>query len=203
MSIAGARALLVFLGALVLGDAHAFEILALGTSATNCKGVARDKIYPVRLQEMLRSQGVDVTVINGGEDGDTPTFMIRRLPRLLDSETRLVIFEPGPNDPDPRSSRQSAEQILNYLKERKLPTIYISTGRIQSVDEARQTAARYDAYYYGHYGKNVPLDAVHYQFDFAGDGKGRGGHMTAEGCLLVAKNLVPLVMQIIREKDIH
>ncbi|MGE5639228.1 MAG: hypothetical protein ACM30H_03975 [Clostridia bacterium] len=197
------RRCLFLLGLLVLADAHAFEILALGTSATNCKGVARDKIYPVRLQEMLRSEGVSVTVVNGGDDGDTPAFMIRRLPKLLDPQTRLVIFEPGPNDPDPASSRESSARILEYLRERNLPTIYISTGRIQSVDEARQMATQYGAYYYGHYGKNVPLDRAHYQFDFAGDGKGRGGHMTAEGCFLVAKNLVPLVMQVIKEKDIH
>lgn len=191
--------LLLFLCA----NAHAFEILALGTSATNCAGVDRDKIYPVQLQEILRSQGVGATVINGGENGDRPVWMIRRLPQLLTADTRLVIFEPGPNDPNRNLSREYAEKILAYLKDRNLPTVYISNGRMQSVDEGQELAGKYGAYYYGHYGKGVPLDKTHYQFDFDRGGKGRGGHMTADGCLLVAKGLAPLVMKVIEDKNIR
>jgi hypothetical protein len=194
--------LLLFLVALC-PSAQAFEILALGTSATNSKGVARDKIYPVRLQEILAAQGVKAVVVNGGEDGDTPIWMIRRMARLIDAETRIVILEPGPNDPNRDSAREYAEKMLADLKARNLPTIYISNGLLQSADDAREMAAKYGAYYYGFYGKGVPLDREHYQFDFTRAGKGRGGHMTAEGCLQLAQQLAPLVMKVIEERNIR
>jgi lysophospholipase L1-like esterase len=184
-------------------QAQAFEILALGTSGTNCAGVARDKIYPVRLQELLRAQGVDATVLNGGEDGDTPVFMIRRMAKLLTPQTRLVILEPGPNDPNRDSAREYAEKMLAELKARNLPTIYISNGQLQSLEDARELAAKYGASFYGFYGKGIPFDRDHYQFDFQRGGKGRGGHLTAEGCALLAQGLEPLVKQVIEQKAIH
>lgn len=57
----------------------AFEILALGTSNTNCKGVERSKIFTAHLEELLRAEGFDANVINAGVDGDTPARMIKRL----------------------------------------------------------------------------------------------------------------------------
>jgi hypothetical protein len=64
--------LAAFLSPPACSNANAFEIYALGTSATNCKGVDRDKIYTARLQEILRRDGLDATVVNGGIDGDRP-----------------------------------------------------------------------------------------------------------------------------------
>lgn len=185
-------------------DALAFEIYALGTSATNCKGVDRDKIFTVRLQEILRRDGYDVTVVNGGIDGDRPVWMMKRLPAALNANTRLVIFEPGPNDPDPAYAREYLEKILAYLQARNMATIYLSARNVQSGDEAAATAKKYGAYWYGGLSKGVPVDRAHWQFDneksFGGSGKGPGGHMTAEGCQLAANGVAPLVVQVLQER---
>ena len=106
--------------ALFCGTAWAFEILALGTSTTNCEGVDRDKIYPVKLQEILRSHGLDVTVVNGGVNGDRPVWMFKRLPAAIGANTRLVLFEPGPNDPDKKYAVEYAEKSLAYLHEHNI-----------------------------------------------------------------------------------
>ena len=188
---------------LISTNGHAFEILAIGTSATNCKGVDRDKTYPARLQAILQEKGLPATVVNAAENGDWPSFMYRRLQSSLHPDTRIVILEPGPNAPDPAASREYAEKMLAYLQERGMPTIYISTTTFQTVEEARELASKYGAYYYGAYGRDVPLDHEHYQFDFNQGGKGRGGHMTAEGCAIVANNVSQLVEKVIREKGIH
>jgi len=201
------RGLLVFGWFCLCSDGFAFEIFALGTSLTNCHGVDRDKIFPVRLQEILRADGFDATVVNGGVDGDEPRLMMRRLQAAMNSNTRMVIFEPGGNDADKSSNVLYAEKILSYLKEQNVPTIYASIGRIQTTEEGSQTAKKYDAYYYGHWHKNVPRDGVHYQFDVDPNphhvNKSHYGHMSAEGCLLVAKNMTPLVEKILREKSIR
>ena len=187
---------------MICGSVFAFDIYALGTSATNCKGVDRDKIFPVKLEQFLRSDGYDVNVINGGEDGDKPFWMIRRLDRVFDSNVRLVIFEPGPNDRNASSALESTEKILNILKDHHLPTIYAS-NYFQSPEEAAETAKKYDAYYYGPWSKGVPVDNEHWQFDFSRGGKGPGGHMTSAGCEIVSRQMAPLVEKILREKGIR
>lgn len=191
-------------GPLFCNQAFAFEIYALGTSATNCKGVDRDKIFTVRLQEILRRDGYDATVINGGIDGDRPVWMMKRLVAAITPQTRLVLFEPGPNDPDKSYAVEYADKILAYLQAQKIPTIYLSSARMQTLDQAATLAKKYGAYYYGPYSKSVPVDRQHWQFDndpaFGGSGKGAGGHLTAEGCLMVATAMAPLVEQALTEK---
>jgi hypothetical protein len=206
MSIVRYFATLSLVLASLCGSAQAFEIYALGSSATNCLGVDRDKIYPVKLQEILRSHGVDATVVNGGIDGDRPAWMFKRLPAALNANTRLVIFEPGPNDPDKKYALEYTEKTLAFLRDRNMPTIYVSNPKIQSESEAAATAQKYGATSFGSYAKNIPVDREHWQFDneksFGGAGKGAGGHLTAAGCLIVAQRMAPFVEQVLREKAI-
>lgn len=175
----------------------AFEIFALGTSNTNCKGVDRSKIFTVHLEELLRADGFDANVINAGVDGDKPFLMINRLASANLEKTRLVIFEPGANDMNKTSNVEALEKILSQLQDRKIPTIYVSIGLIQTVNEANETAKKYGAYYYGSWIKGIPIDKEHRQFD-----NSRGGHLTATGCQLWAKNMFPLVKAILVEKNI-
>jgi hypothetical protein len=86
--------------------------------------------------------------------------------------------------------------MLAELQSRKMPTIYISHVWIQNETEARESAQKFGAYYYGNWNKGVPLDRVHYQYDMPGI----VGHMTGEGCQIVAKQILPLVEQVLSEK---
>jgi hypothetical protein len=191
------RLLIVAVLLFVSNVANAFEIFALGTSNTNCKGVDRSKIFTVRLEELLHASGIDVKVINAGIDGDKPMWMLNRLQQGVTDQTKLVLFEPGPNDRNKSSNVESSEKILAALQKMSMPTIYISAPIIQTNTEAQETAKKYGAYYYGHWIKDVPVDRVHRQYDLAG-----GGHMTAEGCQLWASNILPLVKQVLEERSI-
>jgi hypothetical protein len=130
--------------------------------------------------------------------------MCKRLAAALNASTRLVIFEPGPNDPDRAFAVEYAVKVLAFLRERNMLTIYASSRNMQSEEQAAATAAKYGAYYYGGFGKGVPTDSRYWQGDnerqFGGSGKGPGGHMTAEGCALVAQGMAPLVEKVLAEK---
>jgi len=93
---------------LLLGAAPAWssDIVALGASNTLGKGrgqghggVERGQAYPAQLQAMLRQQGCKVTVTNAGVAGDTPAGMLARLPKVITKSTKVVILQPGNNDP--------------------------------------------------------------------------------------------------------
>jgi len=184
-------------------NAYAFDALAFGASATNCKGVPRDQIFSAKLQADLRADGIDATVINAGQDGDLPMWMLKRLQPLLTPNIKLVIFEPGPNGRNKEQTLPYAEQILALLQKRQLPTIYVSAKSIQSTAEASEMAKKYGAFAYGHWAHDIPLDAKHFQFDQAQGGKGRGGHLTAVGCALWAKNMTPFVESVIKQTGIR
>ena len=180
-------------------NSFGFEIFALGTSNTNCKN--SNQAFTTRLNELLVQEKVDATVINAGVDGDRPTFMMARLEQGLKANpnTRMVIFEPGPNERNTRFNLGPSEEILAYLQKQNMPTIYVSHILIQTNDEAQELANKYGAYYYGHWNKNIPTDHDHRLFDMPGFG---GGHMTVLGCQKWAQFMLPMIKQVIKERSI-
>ncbi len=150
---------------------------------------------------MLSEEKIDAAVINAGIDGDRPVFMLSRLEAGLKNHPniKIVIFEPGPNERNPRFNLESTEQILEYLNKIKMPTIYVSHRIIQSDEDAEKLAKKYNAYYYGDWRKDVPLDRIHRQYDMGSS----GGHMTVEGCQLWAKNMFPILKKVINENKLN
>ena len=179
-------------------SAFGFEIFAIGTSSTNCKNAGQ--AFTNKLNELLVQEKINATVINAGVDGDKPVFMMPRLEQGLKNypNTKIVIFEPGPNERNPRFNLGPSEEILAYLQKIQMPTIYVSYKVIQAPEEASEMAKKYGAYYYGDWIQGVPVDRDHRQFDMGSN----GGHMTMQGCQLWAKNMMPLILQVIKEKNI-
>ena len=175
----------------------AFEMLALGTSNTNCKNT--NAAYTNTLNELITKDGIRAQVINGGVDGDKPSFMLKRINDSINQNTKLVIFEPGPNE-SKRWNLEAADKILDKLQKKNIPTIYVSHQRIETDEEAAERAKKYGAYYYGKWNKDVPTDREHRQYDYP---PGTPGHMTAQGCILWANNIFPLIKQVIKERNIQ
>jgi acyl-CoA thioesterase-1 len=68
-------------------------VVALGTSNTYGKGVARNETYPAKLQAALQARGVDARVVNAGINGDTAKGMLARVGRSVPNGTKLVLIE--------------------------------------------------------------------------------------------------------------
>ena len=180
-------------------NSFGFEIFALGTSNTNCKNSGQ--AYTTKLNELLSQDKINAAVINAGVDGDRPAFMMTRLEQGLKASPniKMVIFEPGPNERNPRFNLGPSEEILAYLQTLNIPTIYVSHSLIQTNEESQELANKYGAYYYGHWNKNIPTDSEHRLFDMPGGG---GGHMTVLGCQKWAHYMLPTIKQVIKEKNI-
>jgi acyl-CoA thioesterase-1 len=193
------KKLITFLLLVASTQVHAFDILAFGTSTTNCRGVARDRIFPVKLEELLKQDGFDVHVINAGVDGDKPVWMLHRLKSSITPNVKMVILEPGPNERNPDFALPYIEKLLGYLQEINMPTLFTSHMVLQTEQQGQAMAEQFGVYYYGGMGRNIPIDRVHRQFDYPSTW---GGHMTAEGCEAVARNMAPLIEKIIVDKQL-
>ena len=85
------------------------QVVAFGASITWGKGVSGQEAYPARLEALLRSKGINVTVVNQGINGDTLQNMQDRMDRAVPQGTRVVILQVGaPN------ARQGKEEGGNF-----------------------------------------------------------------------------------------
>ena len=165
------------------------EIVALGTSNTNCKNVQLEDKFTTVLEKILNEQGIKARVINGGVDGDTPRWMLKRVQELVTDKTKIVLFEPGPNDTYKERSIRDSEKVIEWIKSKNIPIIYASNNVIQSVVEGKEFSDKWGMTYYGPTFKGLPLNRDYRQYDMPG----QAGHMTAKGCHLWADQMAAFV----------
>lgn len=163
--------IVVCMAAGLISAAQADQIVALGASNTEGKGVSRSDSYPSQLEEMLKTQGVNVKVVNEGITGDTVFNMINRLDRAVPEGTRVVIFQPGGNDAregaNPESIKSNIAKVVERLQARGIKVIMLRNSEF----------------------KKVPGNM--FQSD--------GIHLTPEGYRLLASNLLPKVLEALKQ----
>jgi acyl-CoA thioesterase-1 len=103
------------------------KIVAIGTSNTFGRYVARNEAYPAKLEAALRAKGYDVRVVNAGKNGDTLAGGLARLESDVPSDTQIAIVEFGANDRHagmPAGVIQaSLGQIVDRLRARKVEVL--------------------------------------------------------------------------------
>ncbi len=89
------------------------QVVAFGASITRGKGVSGQEAYPARLEALLRSKGINVTVANQGINGDTLQNMQSRMDRAVLQGTRVVILQVGA--PNARQGKEEGENFENQV----------------------------------------------------------------------------------------
>jgi acyl-CoA thioesterase I len=89
------------------------QVVAFGASITAGKGVSGQEAYPARLEALLRSKGINVTVVNQGINGDTLQNMQNRMDRAVPQGTRVVILQVGA--PNARQGREEGGNFENQV----------------------------------------------------------------------------------------
>lgn len=124
--------MLVILCAASASSASA-QIVALGASNTQGKGVSPSEAWPAVLESMLRAKGRNSHVVNAGISGDTTGGMLARLDSSVPEGTRLVILNFGGNDfsrglrggglVSPEARQANITRILGELHRHRIRTI--------------------------------------------------------------------------------
>ncbi len=126
------------------------KIVALGDSLTEGYGVGQEESYPALLQEKLRQNGYDCTVINAGISGELSVRAARRIDSILEEyHPDIVIVETGINDGLYGRNLQRAEAnidaILQRLEEENITALLAGMKMFSSFGD--EYARQFDAIY--------------------------------------------------------
>jgi len=178
--------------------AKPIKLVMLGDSLTAGYGLPGPAAFPAQLQKTLKSNGIDVDMINAGVSGDTSSGGRDRLDWSVPEGTEAVIVELGANDAlrgiDPKITRQALSDILTRLKARKIAVLLC--GMLAPPNYGSDYAARFNTIYpdlsksfgvplYPFFLEGVASDAKLNQAD--------GLHPTEEGVDVIVKNILPTV----------
>jgi acyl-CoA thioesterase-1 len=178
------------------------KMVVLGDSLSAGFGLPGPEAFPARLQKALKSNGIDVDMINAGVSGDTSSGGRDRLDWSVPEGTEAVIVELGANDAlrgiDPKITREALSEIVTRLKARKIAVLLC--GMLAPPNYGSDFAARFNTIYpdlsksfgvslYPFFLEGVAADAKLNQPD--------GLHPTAEGVDVIVKNILPTVQALL------
>ncbi|WP_010141089.1 arylesterase [Oceanicola sp. S124] len=105
------------------------KLLAFGDSLVQGYGLPQGEGFVPQLEGWLRTQGVEVSVVNGGVSGDTSAGGRSRIAWSLSGEIDAVVVVLGGNDLlrglDPARTRENIAAILDEIRARDLPVLLV------------------------------------------------------------------------------
>lgn len=124
------------------------RLLVLGDSLTAGYGLPAEQAFPMRLQDWLKRNGVDVTVVNAGVSGDTSAGGLARLDWAIGATPPdFALVELGANDGlrglPPAGMESNLDKIVTRLKARGVKVLL--AGMYAPRNFGRDYAAEYDA----------------------------------------------------------
>ena len=190
----------------ILPAAHAApaRLLVLGDSLSAGYGLPHDDGFEVRLQQALKAQGQDVSIIDGAVSGDTTAGGRARLDWALGDGADAAIVELGANDGlrglDPKDMEANLTAILDTLAAKHIPVLLTGMYAPPNLGPDYQSAFRavfdrlgkrpgvlYDPFFLD----GVALHPELIQTDHL--------HPNAEGVRREVTRILPLVQRLLRE----
>jgi acyl-CoA thioesterase-1 len=179
-------------------ETRPIKVVVLGDSLSAGLGLPASAAFPERLRKTLKTNGIEVDMINAGVSGDTSSGGRDRLDWSVPDGTEAVILELGANDAlrgtDPAVTRAALSDILARLKARKIAVLLC--GMLAPPNYGSDYAAHFNVIYpelaksfgvplYPFFLDGVATDAKLNQVD--------GMHPTAEGVEVIVKKILPTV----------
>ena len=179
-------------------------IVCFGDSLTAGYGAEVGKSYPDYLQEDLDAKGYHYRVVNQGIGGNTTKDGIDRIDSVLVMKPAVVVVEFGGNDGlrglPIGESRSNLDKIINTLKASgiKVALAGITLPPDYGPDYIGQFNETYTLLAKKY---NVPLLPFLLQGVFGVDGMMQADqtHATAEGNKIVANNVLPLILPLLKK----
>lgn len=196
---------------LTMTAAHAetVTIAALGDSLTAGYGLDQGQGFVPQLEQWLRDQGADVTIVNAGVSGDTTAGGLARVDWTLTPDVDAMIVALGGNDYlrglDPANSRANLDAILAAGQAAGVDMLLVglTVGTNYGPDFKREfegmyveLAAQYETLLYPDMfaalraGGETQSDMRRYM-------QADGIHPSAEGVAMIVANMGPTILELV------
>ena len=175
--------------------ADTVRIVAIGDSNTYGYELPREQAYPAQLETLLRAKGYDVTIVNGGQNGDMTAETMARLTDSVPEGTDAAIVFLGRNDyrksvPADVIAR-NLDMIVGHLRSRGLEVLLVGFDP----NDFSAVAAKNGALYYPDFFAGVTtLGRKRGRYVIDGD---LGRHLNADGYAVVVGRMLPTVEALI------
>ncbi len=186
--------------------AEPMQIVGFGDSLMAGYQLDAGQSFPEKLESALKARGHDVVIANAGVSGDTTAGGLSRLDWSVPDETELVILELGANDMlrgvSPDLVEKNLRAMIERLRERGIDIVL--AGMVAAPNLGADYGRRFDAIF--------PRLAEDYDlplYPFFLDGVaaqsslllGDGMHPSAEGVDRMVDGFLPLIEQVLAERQ--
>jgi acyl-CoA thioesterase I len=190
----------------IIGFARPPEVLAFGDSLTAGLGLPAPQAFPAQLEARLRTEGVEVHIVNAGVSGDTTTDGLARLDWALAAKPDYVILALGANDAlrgiDPQIVRENLDKMITKIQASGAKVLLL--GMVAPANWGAEYQHAFDSIYpdlatahgvplYPFFLEGVAMNATLNQPD--------GIHPNEHGVAVLVDHIAPLVAQMIGGKS--
>lgn len=199
---AALAALWLLVGQPASAEAAAVRVLVLGDSLTAGFGLPITAALPSQLEAVLKGQGLDVVILNGGVSGDTTAGGLARLDWALADKPDYALVALGANDAlrglSPARAYENLDAIITRLKATNVKVMVLgmlaplnlgAAYREEFAGIFPRLAEKHRVPLYPFLLDGVALDPKLNQTD--------GIHPNADGVKIIVGRLAPLVKQLI------
>ncbi len=186
-----------------LSNADSIKILAFGDSLTAGYGLKKNEAFPARLEQALKANDHDVTVINSGQSGDTTGAGLSRVEWALFDKPDLVILELGANDMlrglPVTATKENLSEIITLFQAQSMPILL--TGMLASEYYGQEYKAEFDAVFPDLAAERNLMLYPFFLEGVAGNislNQEDGMHPTAKGVDVIVSAILPTVEEFIR-----
>jgi len=179
-------------------------ILFYGDSITAGYGIGTDLAFPNLIEDELKKNGHEVEVVNGGLSGETSAGGVTRIDWMLNRKYDIFVLELGANDGlrglPISETKKNLQEILNRVKAKYPETKVIIAGMMVPPNMGTEYSSEFAGVFKELANKN---EASLIQFllkDVGGIEKLNqpdGIHPNAEGHQIIAKNIYPLISNLL------
>ena len=114
---------------IAIAYAKSLNVIVLGDSLVAGYGLLKNDGFINQLQNKIKSNNIKLNLVNGGVSGETSSGLLNRLEWVLEEQFDGVVVSIGANDTlrgiNPELTFQNINNILNYLKNNKIPSMLI------------------------------------------------------------------------------
>ncbi len=182
------------------------RVVFLGDSLTAGLGLEADQAFPALLSDQLREQNLPVTVVNAGVSGDTTAGGLRRLDWLLRQKPDVLVVGLGGNDGlrglEPSASEENLRAIVR--KGRAGGASVLLLGMLIPPNYGPEYTTKFREIY-PRLAAELKVPLVPFVLEGVGGdprlNQPDGIHPTAEGHEVIARNVLPLLREIVKNES--